>query len=105
MAAHTPAIAQRLQGKPNAWKALQNHYKKISHLHLRDLFANDPTRGERMATEAIGIYLDYSKNRITDQTIKLLIQLADESGLPARIDDMFRGEKINITENRAALHV
>jgi len=105
MAAHTHAIAQRTHGKPSAWKALENHYKRTSHLHLRDLFASDATRGERMTAEAVGIYLDYSKNRITDQTFKLLEQLAEESGLQARIDAMFRGEKINITENRAALHV
>src|SRR5271170_6484960 len=93
-----------LSARP-AWKGLQADYRKIRDLHLRKLFADDPTRGERMAAEAVGIYLDYSKNRITDQTIKLLIQLAEESGLQARIDAMFRGEKINITENRAALHV
>lgn len=105
MAAHLQAITQRPQGKPTAWRALENHYRKCRGLHLRDLFASDPTRGQRMTVEAAGIYLDYSKNRITDQTIKLLIQLAAESGLQARIDAMFRGEKINITENRAALHV
>jgi glucose-6-phosphate isomerase len=74
-------------------------------LHLRDLFADDPTRGERMTAEAAGVYLDYSKNRINDETLKLLIELAEQSGLRARIDAMFRGEKINITENRAVLHV
>ena len=88
-----------------AWKALEAHYKKVRKLHLRKLFADDPTRGERMTAEAAGIYLDYSKNRITDETLKLLLQLAEESGLRARIDAMFRGEKINITENRAVLHV
>jgi len=105
MAANVPAITQRLLAKRSAWKALESHYRKVRSLHLRDLFAHDPTRGRRMAAEAAGIYLDYSKNRITEQTIKLLIQLAEESGLQARIDAMFRGEKINITENRAALHV
>jgi glucose-6-phosphate isomerase len=105
MAVHVQAIAQRLQAKRSAWRALENHYRKVRGLHLRDIFANDPNRGPRMGAEAVGIYLDYSKNRITDQTIKLLIQLAEESGLQARIDGMFRGEKINITENRAALHV
>src|SRR5690242_14327658 len=105
MAAHVQAITQRLLAKRTAWKALESHYRKVRNLHLRDLFAHDRTRGERMAAEAAGIYLDYSKNRITDQTIKLLLQLAEESGLQARIDAMFRGEKINITENRAALHV
>src|SRR3989475_7095635 len=88
-----------------AWKALQTHYKRVRELHLRKLFADDPKRGERMTAEAVGIFLDYSKNRITDETFELLLQLAEESGLRARIDAMFRGEKINITENRAVLHV
>ncbi|KAB2836701.1 MAG: glucose-6-phosphate isomerase [Candidatus Brocadia sp.] len=91
--------------KRPAWNALDAHYKKIQPLHLRSLFADDPKRGERMTAEAAGIYLDYSKNRITDETLKLLVQLAEESGLRERIDAMFRGEKINITENRAVLHV
>jgi len=89
----------------SAWKALEAHYEKVRELHLRKLFADDPKRGERMAVEAAGIYLDYSKNRITDETLRLLLQLAEECGLRARIDAMFRGEKINITENRAVLHV
>jgi glucose-6-phosphate isomerase len=105
MAANTQAISENFHVKRTAWKALEGHYRKIRSLHLRCLFEDDPSRGERLATQAIGLYFDYSKNRITDQTIKLLIQLADESGLQARIDAMFRGEKINITENRAALHV
>jgi len=105
MAAHVQAVTQRLLAKRTAWKALESHYRKVRNLHLRDLFAQDPTRGEHMAVEAAGIYLDYSKNRVTDQTITLLLQLAEESGLQARIDAMFRGEKINVTENRAALHV
>ena len=88
-----------------AWKALEAHYKKIRKLHLRRLFAKDPQRGERLTAEAVGIYLDYSKNRITDETVKLLLQLAEESGLRFRIDAMFRGEKINVTEKRAVLHV
>jgi glucose-6-phosphate isomerase len=88
-----------------AWKALQAHHDKVRELHLRELFADDAKRGERLAIEAAGLYLDYSKNRITDETLKLLLQLAEESGLQARIDAMFRGEKINITENRAVLHV
>jgi glucose-6-phosphate isomerase len=88
-----------------AWNALEAHYKTVRELHLRELFADDPKRGERMATEAAGLYLDYSKNRITDETLKLLLQLAEESGLRERIDAMFRGEKINVTENRAVLHV
>ena len=89
----------------NAWKALEAHHKNVRDLHLRKLFADDPKRGERMTAEAVGLYLDYSKNRITDETLKLLLQLAEESGLRGRIDAMFRGEKINITENRAVLHV
>jgi glucose-6-phosphate isomerase len=87
-----------------AWKNLEAHYRKVRDFHLRSLFADDPGRGERMTAEAVGIYLDYSKNRITDESLKLLLQLAEESGLRARIDAMFRGEKINITENRAVLH-
>ncbi|HTQ55670.1 MAG TPA: glucose-6-phosphate isomerase [Bryobacteraceae bacterium] len=88
-----------------AWKALQNHYRQIRDTHLRDLFAADPARGERLTAEAPGLFLDYSKNRITDETIQLLVQLAEESGLRERIDAMFRGEKINVTEKRAVLHV
>ncbi len=88
-----------------AWKALEAHHEKTRGLHLRKLFADDPKRGERMTAEAVGIYLDYSKNRITDETLTLLLRLAEESGLRARIDAMFRGEKINITEQRAVLHV
>ena len=88
-----------------AWKELVAHHQKIRELHLRKLFADDPTRGERMTIQALGLYLDYSKNRVTDETLKLLTQLAGESGLRERIDAMFRGEKINITENRAVLHV
>jgi len=88
-----------------AWKSLESHYRKIEKSHLRELFAGDPSRGERLTVEAVGLFLDYSKNRITDETIKLLLQLAEESGLKHRIDAMFHGEKINITENRAVLHV
>lgn len=88
-----------------AWKALEAHYSKIWNLHLRTVFADDPTRVERMTLEAVGIYFDYSKNRITDETLALLVQLAEESGLRDRIDAMFRGEKINVTEKRAVLHV
>ena len=88
-----------------AWKALDAHYPKIRELHLRKLFADDATRGERMAVEAVGIYFDYSKHRITDETLTLLLQLAEQSGLRARIDAMFRGDKINVTEKRAVLHV
>jgi glucose-6-phosphate isomerase len=89
----------------NAWKFLQSHYDKVHALHLRQLFADDPKRGERMTAEAVGIFLDYSKNRVTDETIKLLIQLTEESGLRSQIDAMFRGDKINFTEKRAVLHV
>src|ERR1051325_7092473 len=88
-----------------AGKSLAAHHQRIRELHLPQLFADDPKRGERMTAEAVGLYLDYSKNRITDETLKLLLQLADESGLRERIDAMFRGEKINVTENRAVLHV
>ena len=88
-----------------AWKALEAHYKHIADLDLRTLFVQDPKRGERMTAEAVGLYLDYSKNLVTDETLKLLVRLAEESGLRERIDAMFRGEKINITENRAVLHV
>ena len=105
MAAHVQLFSQHLQEKRSAWRALASHYRKVRDMHLRRFFADDPSRGQRMTAEGAGIYLDYSKNRVTDQTIKLLIQLAAESGLQARIDAMFRGEKINITENRAALHV
>jgi glucose-6-phosphate isomerase len=88
-----------------AWQALESHYPKIRELHLRKLFADDPKRGERMAVEAVGIYFDYSKHLITDETLRLLVRLAEESGLRARVDAMFRGEKINVTERRAVLHV
>jgi len=92
-------------GASQAWKALASHHKKVSKLHLRKLFAGDPKRGQRLTVEALGLYLDYSKNRVTDETMKLLLQLARKSDLRARIDAMFRGEKINITEKRAVLHV
>jgi glucose-6-phosphate isomerase len=87
-----------------AWAALQAHYQQIAPLHLRKLFAEDPQRGERFTLEAAGIYLDYSKNRITNETLSLLVQLAQESGLRERIDAMFAGERINVSENRAVLH-
>ncbi len=88
-----------------AWKALEAHHEKIRGLHLRTLFADDATRGERLTAEAVGIYLDYSKNRVTEETVALLCRLAEESGLRERINAMFRGDKINVTENRAVLHV
>ena len=96
----TPPLTQR-----TAWKALAAHYKTARKWHLRDLFHKDPKRGQRMTAEAAGLFLDYSKNRVTTRTLKLLVQLAEESGLRERIDAMFRGDKINITENRAVLHV
>jgi glucose-6-phosphate isomerase len=88
-----------------SWKALEEHYQKVRDLHLRTLFADDPGRGEHFALEAAGIYLDYSKNRITGETLRLLLALAEDSGLRERIEAMFRGDKINVTENRAVLHV
>ncbi len=91
--------------KRPAWKALEAHYLQLREKHLRELFADDPQRGERMVVEDVGIYFDYSKNRITDETRHLLQQLAEESGLRSRIDAMFQGEKINLTEQRAALHI
>jgi glucose-6-phosphate isomerase len=100
----TATMREKTAVQQKSWKALESHYKKVSKLHLRELFAEDPERGKRMAVEAAGLYLDYSKNRITDETLELLLRLAEESGLQARIDAMFRGEKINVTENRAVLH-
>jgi glucose-6-phosphate isomerase len=88
-----------------AWKALEQHYAEISGRHLRELFAADPGRGERLCAEAAGLYLDYSKNRITDETLGLLLQLAEESGVAERRDAMMRGEPINVSEHRAVLHV
>jgi len=98
------ASIESLTSRP-AWKALAAHHQKIGDLHLRKLFADDPERGERMTAEDLDIFLDYSKNRITDETLKLLLRLAEQSDLQARIDAMFRGEKINVTENRSVLHV
>jgi len=91
--------------QPQAWQDLARHGEQVRDLQLRQLFADDPKRGERFTTQAAGIFLDYSKNRITDDTLKLLLQLAEQAGLRERIDAMFRGDKINITENRAVLHV
>ena len=105
MAARVESITGNPVVKRQAWKALEAHSKEIQKSHLRNLFADDPKRGERLTLEAVGIYFDYSKNLITDETLKLLLQLAEESGLRARIDAMFRGEKINVTEKRAVLHV
>src|SRR5579859_872575 len=100
MTTPTTPLTQRL-----AWKALEEHYQSARNLHLRALFADDPRRGERFAAEAAGIYLDYSKNRITDETLRLLLDLAQSAGLRERIDAMFRGDKINTTEQRAVLHI
>ena len=96
---------ETLVTKRAAWKALEDHQKTMRRVHLRDLFADDPQRGTRMTAEAAGVFLDYSKNRITGETLKLLADLAEQSGLRERIGAMFRGEKINSTEGRAALHV
>lgn len=96
--------AKALRRHP-AWTTLKKHHKEMQRLHLRQLFADDPKRGERLAVEAVGIYFDYSKNRVTDETLRLLLQLAEQSGLRDGIDAMFRGGKINVSENRAVLHV
>jgi len=103
MATSTPGTAPLTRRA--AWTALREHHATIRDVHLRALFADDPARGERLAVEAVGLYFDYSKNRVTDETIRLLIQLAEESGLRDRIDAMFGGEKINTSEGRAVLHV
>jgi glucose-6-phosphate isomerase len=104
MAAQVQPQTKKRTVKRSAWTALASHYKKVSKLHLRDLFAQDPTRGKRLSVEAVGLYLDYSKNRITDETLKLLLKLADEAGVKSRMEAMFSGEKINVTEKRAVLH-
>jgi glucose-6-phosphate isomerase len=100
----TSVLEQSLLELP-AWRALRQHSKEISKTSLREFFENDPERGTRFTAEAVGLFLDYSKNRATDETLKLLVQLAEERGLKQRIDAMFRGDKINITENRAVLHI
>src|SRR3984893_690730 len=105
MAARSEIARGDLTSRQGAWRALEDHYGTMRGRHLRDLFAGDPTRGERMTAEAAGVFLDYSKNRIDDETVSLLVQLAEQSGLRERIDAMFRGEKINVTENRVVLHV
>ena len=105
MAARSEISHARSRGKQGAWRPLEDHYDAMRSRHLRELFAHDPARGERMTAEAAGVFLDYSKNRVDDETLRLLIELAEQSGLRERIDAMFRGEKINITENRAVLHV
>ena len=93
-----------LRSRPE-WKALEAHYEAVRHVHLRDLFAKDPARGERLTGEAAGLYVDYSKNRLTDETLALLLALAETSGVRARMDAMFAGERINVTENRPVLHI
>ena len=103
MTLHSTVQTQSLTTRP-AWKALEAHYQTMHHLHLRQLFADDPKRGERFTAEAAGIYFDYSKNRITVETIRLLVKLAKDCGLRERIEAMFNGEKINTTEKRAVLH-
>src|SRR6266498_5944675 len=100
MATTSPSLTQR-----PAWQALNEHFQQVRTLHLRKLFNDDPRRGERFTLDAVGIYLHYSKNRVTDETLRLLLQLAESAGLRGRIDAMFRGEKLNVTENRAVLHV
>src|ERR1035438_6982778 len=100
MAMSTPSLTER-----PAWRALGAHYEKIKDVHLRHFFADDPKRGERLVVEDVGLYFDYSKNRVKEETIRLLVALAEECGLRARIEAMFRGEKINGTEQRAVLHV
>jgi glucose-6-phosphate isomerase len=105
MATDTQSLSKQPPRKRSAWDALATHYKKVSKLHLRQLFADDPNRGKEMTVEVAGLFLDYSKNRVTGETLKLLFRLAEESDLRSRIDAMFRGERINVTENRAVLHV
>src|SRR6516165_559204 len=105
MAGQAETRLRQSMSKRAIWRALQDHHVSMQGLNLKKLFANDPARGERMTAEAVGIYLDYSKNRVSDETLRLLVELAEQSGLQARIDAMFRGDKINLTENRAALHV
>jgi len=103
-AAGVGELTAPLRSRPE-WKALAAHHEAVRHVHLRDLFAKDPARGERLTAEAAGLYLDYSKNRLTDETLALLLALAETSGVRARIDAMFAGEKINVTENRPVLHI
>jgi glucose-6-phosphate isomerase len=102
MAAQSKTAVTQSRGN---WRDLQDHHATMQGLHLRRLFADDPTRGERMTAQAVGVYLDYSKNRVNDDTLKLLVELAEQAGLRTRIDAMFRGDRINVTEDRAVLHV
>src|ERR1043165_2181608 len=105
MAARSKAPGTRSSGRPAAWRALEDHHATMQGVHLRKLFADDPGRGERMSVEAAGVFLDYSKNCIDDETLHLLVALAEQSGLRPKIDAMFRGDRINVTEDRAVLHV
>src|SRR3974390_3269548 len=105
MARQSETRRRQSTSKRTIWRKLQDHHASIRGLHLKRLFADDPVRGERMTAEAAGVYFDYSKNRVREETLKLLIELAERSELRARIDAMFRGDKINLTENRAVLHV
>src|SRR5262249_12129302 len=105
MAAHLETPQTQWSRNQAAWRALEDHQRAMQVRHLRTLFADDPARSERMTVEAAGVFLDYSKNRIVDETLRLLIELAEQSELRARIEAMFRGEKINVTEDRAVLHV
>jgi glucose-6-phosphate isomerase len=105
MAAHLEIPRTQWTGKQAVWRALEDHQRAMRDRHLRTLFADDPARSERMTAEAAGVFLDYSKNRVDDETLRLLIELAEQSELRARIEAMFGGEKINVTEDRAALHV
>src|SRR5262244_2079341 len=98
MATQVLPRAKTRTAKQSAWKELAAHYKKVSKVHLRELFANDPKRGTQMALEAVGLYFDYSKNRVTEETLELLLRLAEESSLRERIDAMFKCEKITTTE-------
>src|SRR5947209_7576397 len=105
MAARSEMSRTQSTGKHAVWRALEDHQRAMEARHLRKLFGDDPARGERMTAEAAGVFLDYSKNRIDDETLRLLVELAEQSGLRGRIDAMFRGDKINVTEDRAVLHV
>src|SRR4051794_17942683 len=100
----TAGSPSALRHRP-AYRALEAHHERIGDAHLRDLFAEDPERGRRLTAEAEGLFLDYSKNRVTDETLRMLVELAEQSGLRERIDAMFAGEHINVTEDRAVLHV
>src|SRR5262249_4518659 len=105
MVATSETARTRPADRLGAWQALDAHYEGMRNRHLRDLFARDPARGERMTAQAAGVFLDYSKNRVDEETLSLLVRLAEQSGLRERIDAMFRGDKINVTEHRAVLHV